>query len=384
MKSKRKISFLGRILLFFNSLAVLALLFIYLGSHINPEFFWPVALPGLVFPIVLLINLGFVLLWMIRGRLYFLLSLIAIIIGYGHVQSFISLSNTSRPLPDTGTNLHVLSYNVRVFGLYNYGPQWELNFTDRDNIYRFIGEDDFDIICFQEFVHDKTGAFKTLDTIPRIAGTAYAHAEFTRSSRDINFFGLATFSRYPIINKGLIKFPTRAGNLCIYTDIKVHEDTIRVYNVHFESIGLSGEDYLFVENMTNVEQLPDRKYFLEGSLRILGYLHSAFAQRAVQVKLVASHIDESPYPVILAGDFNDTPVSYAYRVLTRRLNDAFSSAKGTGVTYEWNLPGFRIDYIMHTPEFKPYNFLTGKQDYSDHYPVSVWLNLENKNAVNTQ
>ncbi|MBW6479225.1 MAG: endonuclease/exonuclease/phosphatase family protein [Bacteroidales bacterium] len=375
MKRKRKLSILKKTLLLFNILAVVALLTIYAGTRISPQIFWPVALPGLFYPFILIINLGFFLLWAIRRKWYFLLSFIAIVAGFNHITALISFSNTSQELPDEGTNIHILSYNVKVFDLYNYGPRWQLSFTNRNNIFRFLEENDFDIICFQEFVHDKAGAFKTLDTLPTFLRAHHAHSGITVSSRNVNFFGMATFSAFPIVNKGRIEFPTRMSNLCIYTDLLIGKDTVRVYNVHFESIGLSAEDFLFVENMTNVEQIADRDYLRKGSMRIIGRLVNAYKQRAVQVKLVADHIEQCPYPVILAGDFNDTPHSYAYRIMTRKLNDAFKAGRGIGPTYIGDLPGFRIDYILYSNEFSAYNFKTGSQQYSDHYPISVWLNL---------
>ncbi|MFN2394643.1 MAG: endonuclease/exonuclease/phosphatase family protein [Bacteroidales bacterium] len=381
MRKKNKLSWPGKILLFFNVLAIAGLLVVYAGTRISPHFFWPTALPGLFYPILLFINIGFVLLWIIRQRLYFLLSLIAILAGYNHIESFISFSDSTRQLPANGKNIHVLSYNVRVFDLYNYGPRWQLNFTNRNNIFNYLESNSFDIICLQEFVHDKSGAFKTLDTLPLLLKAQYAHTGFTRSSRNTILSGLATFSAFPVANKGMIKFPTRGGNLCIYTDIMIENDTVRVYNVHFESIGLSPEDYLFVENMTNAEQISDRDYFRDGSIRILDGLINAYRQRAIQVEMVAEHISQCPYPVILAGDFNDTPHSYAYRKINKLLNDSFKSGRGTGQTYVRNLPGFRIDYIMHSKQFKPYNLKTGSQKYSDHSPVSVWLNYKSENFV---
>lgn len=376
MKRKRKLSILGKTLLFLNIVAVASLLAVYAGTRISPHIFWPIALPGLFYPFILIINMGFFLLWAIRRKWYFLLSFITIVAGFNHITALISFSNTSQELPEEGTNIHILSYNVKVFDLYNYGPRWQLNFTDRDNIFRFLDANDFDIICFQEFVHDKTGAFKTLDTLPTFLRANHAHADFTRSTRNKNFFGMATFSAFPIVNKGMITFPKQVGNMCIYTDLLIGKDTVRVYNVHFQSVGLSAEDFLFVENMTNVEQIADRNYLKRGGKRIIGRLVNAYKQRAVQVKLVADHIEQSPYPVILAGDFNDTPHSYAYSIMTRKLEDAFRAGWGMGPTYNWNLPGFRIDFILYSEEFDAYNFNTGSQDYSDHYPISVWLNLD--------
>ena len=305
-----------------------------------------------------------------------MLSLITILIGWNHLGAFVQFSRQKPDLPESGKTISLLSYNVSVFDLYNYGPNWELNVENRNNIFRFLEQKDFDIICFQEFVHDKSGAFKTLDTLPSFLRAKHAHAGYIKSSRNINFFGLATFSAYPIVNKGELKFPTQMGNMAIYSDIAINNDTVRVYNVHFESIGLSPEDYMFMESITEPANLADRRYLREATLNILNRLQGAFIQRAEQIEIVAGHIRQSPYPVILAGDFNDTPASWAYRQLTRELKDAFKSGRGIGQTYRGNIPGFRIDYILHAPHFTSQQFTTGDQTYSDHYPVWVWLHWE--------
>lgn len=369
-----KKSFLTRLLLIINQFFILALLLVYLGARINPAQFWPIAFPGLAYPLLLLINLGFVVLWLLQLKPYFLLSLATILLGWGQVQSFFQYNSINKPLPDKGTNISVLSYNVQVFDLYNYGPQWQHNFTRRNQIFQFLEKHDFDIICFQEFVHDKSGSFKTLDTLPTFLGAQNAHTGLIRSSKNINFFGLATFTRYPIVHKGEIRFDTQTANTCIYTDMVINQDTIRVYNVHFESIGLSPEDYLFMENITNTDLMTDRQHLQKG-VNILARIRDAFQKRAVQLEQVASHIESSPYPVILAGDFNDTPASWAYRRMTRQLQDSFRSGKGIGQTFIGSLPGFRIDFILHSDTFTPYNFTTGSEKYSDHHPIWVWLNF---------
>ncbi|MFW5758925.1 MAG: endonuclease/exonuclease/phosphatase family protein, partial [Bacteroidota bacterium] len=324
----------------------------------------------------ILVNFLFMVYWMIRFKYFFLISLVSITTGYGHFQSFVQWSNTSRALPEEGINLKILSYNVRVFDLYNYGPGWKLNFENRNNIFRFMEQKDFDIIGLQEFVYDKSGKFKTLDTLPNLISARNVHTGFTQSSRDVNFFGLATFSVYTIIKEGRIDMPTQMGNLCIYTDLLIEEDTIRVYNIHLESIGLSAEDYIFMESITNFESLKQGDYLKQSGKRILGRLREGYRNRGIQADIIASHIEECPYPVILLGDFNDTPSSYVYRTISRHLQDAFWSGRGTGQTYIGTIPGFRIDYIFHSEHFKAYNFQTGKQKYSDHFPVYTWLNYK--------
>lgn len=362
--------------MFFNGIAALTLLLSYLAPHVSPEKFWPLAFLGLAYPALLFFNVLFSVFWLLTWKKYFWVSTLTILAGLSHVGNLLQINDISKPLPETGKNLEVLSYNVRNFGLYNHLPGWELNFAYRNKIFNFLDSQDADIVCFQEFVFDRKGQFRTLDTMRTFMRARYAHFEYTRASRFENYFGLATFSAYPIVNRGKILFRTNAGNLCIYTDIKIKDDTIRVYNLHFESIGLSREDHLFVENMINTLQDAQNGNFHENSRIILGRLKRAFIWRASQAEKVAEHIRNSPHPVILAGDFNDTPSSYVYRQLAGQLQDAFNSGLGMGRTYLIAIPGFRIDYIMHSEEFTPLNFKTGNQTYSDHFPVSAVLNFE--------
>ncbi|HSV87769.1 MAG TPA: endonuclease/exonuclease/phosphatase family protein [Bacteroidales bacterium] len=365
-----------KILLFFNGVVASILLLSYLAAYIRPEDFWPIAFLGLAYPILLFLNFLFLIFWLVAWKKYFWISALAVLVGINHVGNLLQINKVNMPLPESGKNLKVLSYNVRNFGLYSYLPGWQLNFTYRDKIFSYLDKKDADIVCFQEFVFDRKGQFRTLDTLTTFMRARYAHFEYTRVSRYENYFGVATFSSYPIVNRGKILFRTNAGNLCIYTDIKVGYDTIRVYNLHLESIGLSHEDHLFVENMINT--LQDEHYwnFTANSRIILRRLKRAFIWRASQAEKVAEHIKKSPHPVILAGDFNDTPTSYVYYQLTQVLYDAFKSGLGMGRTYLIAIPGFRIDYIMHSAEFTPVNFRTGNQEYSDHFPVSVVLNFQ--------
>jgi endonuclease/exonuclease/phosphatase family metal-dependent hydrolase len=88
-------------------------------------------------------------------------------------------------------------------------------------------------------------------------------------------------------------------------------------------------------------------------------------------------IEQSPYPVIICGDFNDTPSSYTYHQLSEGLIDAFKeSGNGIGHTYGGALPSFRIDYILHDERFKSTRFNTIRSKFSDHYPITTSLKLQ--------
>jgi endonuclease/exonuclease/phosphatase family metal-dependent hydrolase len=103
-------------------------------------------------------------------------------------------------------------------------------------------------------------------------------------------------------------------------------------------------------------------------------LKKGFVKRSLQAQIVKDHINSSKYPVIVAGDFNDTPVSYSYRKIRRGLNDSFvTSGYGAGFTYKGNYPPNRIDYILYDNSLVSSHFDILKVKYSDHYPIIAWF-----------
>jgi len=182
-------------------------------------------------------------------------------------------------------------------------------------------------------------------------------------------FGIATFSSYPIINKGVISF-NNTLNACIFTDIKFNEDTIRVYNNHLQSIHLGNRSYAYLDSIRlryNEEQINELK-------DISNRLRDAFIKRARQAERISVHIHGSPYPVIVCGDFNDTPSSFTYYKIRKNLSDAFvESGSGFGNTYSGRFPSFRIDYILHHKDINSIYFKRIRTDLSDHYPVIGYL-----------
>jgi len=271
--------------------------------------------------------------------------------------------------------IKIISYNVRNFGLYNYNKKdWSYNTKHRDSIFHFLSIQNADIICFQEFVNVNNKLFKTVDTLVSFLKTSHIHAEYSVTTIKNNSFGLATLSTYPIISGGKITFPGNTNNFCMYSDILYKKDTIRIYNLHFESIHLSKEDYKFAEELSKEINLLNNEKIEHHSKQIFSRIKEGFIARAGQVDIIVKHILQSPYPVILCGDFNDTPCSYTYHKIAKLLKDAFvESGSGLGTTYAGIFPSFRIDYIMYSNNFKSLGFTTFRVKYSDHYPIMCYL-----------
>jgi endonuclease/exonuclease/phosphatase family metal-dependent hydrolase len=376
-KSKKGTGFWLKVLLGLNFLVIIALLLSYLSCYVSPVKFWIPAFAGLAFPYILLANLVFVVLWLFIRMKFSLFSLVTIILGFNQIMASFQFHSGSKAVVDKDY-FKVISYNVKNFDLYSYDKNWVSNTSKRNKIFKFLQNESPDIICFQEFVHDVSGKFKTKDTLVTFLKTKNVHAESTVVSKKVNEFGLATLTSFPIVNKGRINFPNSRKNLCIFTDVLVGTDTLRIYNAHFESIHFSAQDLEFAEKMTNAKAEKEEQV-KEKSKRIMRMMKNAFQKRAVQADLVADHIKTSPYPVILCTDLNDTPISYAYHRLKKNLNDAFTeSGSGFGHTYTGFYPSFRIDYILISESLQAANFASIPSDNSDHYPVRCFIKMKPK------
>lgn len=325
--------------------------------------FWPVAFFGLAYPFLLAINLIFVFIWAVSLKPQVFLSLVVILAGWvfiaRYVQFEIPFMKKKEPVI-TNNSFKVLSFNVRLFNRY----QWLKNKSSNTEIFSFINKELPDIICFQEFFTRVNGEISEKNIIQKLAKTSYHHIKYSSSGKNSNF-GIATFSKYPIVGKGEILFE-KTYNLCIFTDIKIGKDTIRVYNNHLQSVRFLKKNYEFVDSL----KFPYSQKQFNGIWDITSRLKLAFEYRAMQADAISKHIKKSPYPVIVCGDFNDTPVSYTYQTMSKNLNDAFEEAgTGFGHTYLGRFPSYRIDYILFDNHFMAANYRSPKLRLSDHYPV---------------
>ena len=369
MKDKKSKSFFR--LLIKNSFlifAYLCLILVFLGllsQFVSPETLWIPAFAGLIFPYLFIIFLIFFALILFRGyKKHILIFLPFLIFGFYVSNRFYHPGFFNEAAPEKGT-IKVLSYNVRLFDLYN----WKNKHVNKKPIFKFLEEEKADILCLQEYYYQNFPGFSTTDTFKNILPSKNVHQEFSVVNKNKYFFGIATFCKYPIVNKGKLTFEGTT-NMCIFTDVLISGDTVRIYNNHLESIRFGQEDYKFIDKIdldVDKEEVKDTK-------NILRRLKRAYVKRAEQVDMVTEHISKCPYPVIVCGDFNDTPVSYAYYNLSKGLKDAYCEAgRGFAKTYNGKLPVLRIDYIFHSPYFKAYEYNSPEVDFSDHFPVVCLL-----------
>lgn len=365
-------SFIKKIVRFSTLLKVITLVVLismllsYLAPFIHPDTIKIIPFFGLAYPIFTLLTLFLLLLWLFISKKWSLYIFIVLCIGgslHFRTIAFV-VSDLEKPAADSC--LHVMSYNVRLFDVYNQSLV-ERNETRR-KIIQYIHQENPDIVCFQEFFHqDKPSNFSTKDTLISALGYRYYHERYSHKIRNRQNFGICMVSKYQMVSRGDVMFENfeSTDNYCIYADIVKGKDTIRVYDVHLQSIKLQQEDYeLFGEENKQAGGKKSTITLLLDKLRI------AYPARAEQAERVVEHIKTSPYPVVICGDFNDTPMSYVYNQFSRILVDSFRETSfGIGRTYVGRVPAGRIDYIFHTGDLIARDFTIQQQAYSDHLAV---------------
>ena len=368
-KTKSKLSFFTKLLLFINCGVALCLLISYLAPVTDPRKFWPVAFFGLAYPPVLLLNVLFVIYWIVARSKFVLISIVTIVAGYGVLRNNIGFSFGSDNVRfRQAGHMRVLTYNV-----HNFRKDGKVDHdSTRHGILQLMSDIKPDVIGMQEYFYREKGRYAMNDSISDLLKTKYRHFE-PNAQNEREGIGVCIFSRFPIISKGSVAVsPPGSGIQCIYADIKAEGKIIRFYSVHLQSIQFEAEDYRYIDTITNSGK-PD----LSSTKRLGSKLKRAFLKRAEQVEIIKQHAEQCPYPYIISGDFNDTPTSFAVNIVAKGMQNAFRvKGFGLGRTYNGSFPNYQIDYVMASEEFKVLSHNIVKAKLSDHYPVYADLILK--------
>ncbi|MDQ3842536.1 MAG: endonuclease/exonuclease/phosphatase family protein [Bacteroidota bacterium] len=354
--------------------SILAFLFLltWLGAYLHPSRWWFISLLGLGFPVLLAIQLLFIIFWLLVRPKYVFIPLTTLLIGWRSISVFFSWnSNITFQQQKPKDALRVLSWNVARFielnRNNNKGSQTRLKMLEQ------IKQQNADIVCMQEFYHSTdTSRYNNIRYFKEKLGYPYFCFSWDPDG-DKQWFGQAIFSRYPIIDSGLVHYPKPSqSETLIYADVAYNGDTIRMYTTHLQSVGFKKPDYERIEKIKNREER-----MLENSRNIFSKLKRAAIIRAVQTDIVKEVLAASPHPYIITGDFNDVPNSYTYfTIKSNGLQDAFlQKGFGIGRTFTGIAPTLRIDYILPTEDFRVLQFNRIVKDYSDHYMLLADVKL---------
>lgn len=319
----------------FNSIAAILLLLSYILPYFEPKKFAFLSVLSLTVPFLIILNILFVIYWIFKVKKQLLLSLIILLIGYSYLMSLYKF--TSSKNVNDSDDISVMNYNVRLFNVFKWIPEDGIE----KKIVEFIKENQPDILSIQEYRRDKKLDFSGYHKFEEITGDKVKN-------------GQAILSKFPIINKGSIEFPGTFNN-AIFIDVVKGKDTIRVYNVHLQSMKIDANgDALTKESSENLFRQVSKTFTMQQS----------------QTELFLKHKRECPYKMIVCGDFNNTAYSYVYKEIKGDLQDAFVEAgNGFGKTYNFKFFPIRIDFILVDDGFEINSFKTFDILLSDHYPI---------------
>jgi len=352
-----------------TNLIVVAMMIVTLfGSVISPQKLLFPAYFTLIFPITILLNIAFVIFWLLSRKWLFLISLSLIIFSSKLINNTLPVNFGKLNDKNKGKNISILTYNTMVNDAVKKHTAKNPNM-----VIKYILDNNADIVCIQEFGVGHTDKDLTHEDILRIFKKYPYKQIYYKKSQGWCKYGVATFSKYPIIRKDTVKFISET-NSAIISDIVIDKDTIRLINNHLESNRLTEQDKaqpIQLKDNFDTHNLKETTIQLSRKLRI------AYKTRAAQADVVADLIKKSPYKLIVLGDFNDVPSSYVYtRIKGNNLKDAFAETGfGIGWTFNQSIYRFRIDYVMYDPHFKVVDYKVDKIRYSDHYPVYCKLKL---------
>ncbi|MCH2082293.1 MAG: endonuclease/exonuclease/phosphatase family protein [Saprospiraceae bacterium] len=339
-----------------NLLLILITFACYLSPYIHPKVCWPLAILGLTYPFLLFANLGFIFFWILRKHHYFLFSLTTIVLGWTHFQSFVGYHFVA----DCTSTIKVASFNGYSFR--SLGSPTAMN--SEQELEKYFPKLDAEILCIQEFVQSRHHQ-NLFSRFLKKKGYKYKFSQVGR--------GLAIYSKFPLENGIHQSFGNHANGYQI-VDVRIKNQKLRLFNLHLLSNGVSqtADRVASNGNIQKKQTWKDIRFILRNYKR-------AAQKRSAEAERIARLIDKSPYPIILCGDLNETPQSYAYYLISQNLKDTFKTAgRGLGITYAGSIPALHIDHILVDPKIHVCKTSIQSSIFSDHYPVVSQLKLHQK------
>ena len=345
-----------------NIATVILMLLAGYSDRISPAEYPMLSCLNLAFPVFLVVNLLFLFFWLTFKWRKVWIPVTGYLLAYMPISLYMPLNFHQEA--EEGS-LKIISYNVCQYGG-NY--KYEEGF---DTVFSYLRRQQADIVCLQE----------DTDTWRRFVMQRYKKIYeyndttiFCNTAQSMNGVGIHT--RFPILKKERIVYESTAnGSVAYYLKLD-NGDTLLVINNHLEGTHLSNEDRANYKRILKGKM--ERDTVREESMLLLDKIARSAAKRAPQAEAVNEYIESHrQYPIIVCGDFNDSPISYSRRTIAQGLHDCFEeTGKGIGLSY--NQKGFfvRIDHILCSGHFEPQKCeIDSEMDASDHYPMLCWVKM---------
>ena len=195
-----------------NVIVFIVTIVAYLSTNVSPERFWIAGFLSLSIPILLLINILLLIYCLFRRKIALLFPLVALLIGYRFLMVSFAIN------PDTPVDTYdfsLLSYNVRVFNTYAY---LQKDSSQNLPMIEWVASNDADVKCLQEYYNDDQSTI--YNTNARISqGNSYAYLKPTLVNQIGAQFGLAIFSKFPMLATGEVRMDGSRHRFAIFADL---------------------------------------------------------------------------------------------------------------------------------------------------------------------
>ena len=356
-------------------IAILFLLGCY-ASYFNATTYWYLGLLTLASLYLLLLLIIFIGFWLFAKPKFIFIGVITIAVAWNPLGQIIKIKQSEEfKIAKLPNSIRVMSWNIEHFDILEHKTHPERKQEMLDLINKYSP----DVACFQEMVggdFDSTA----INYVPRIAKELnFKYYYYSYDKRDDfdgkHHYGIITFSRFPIIQKFTYGPPELNYNSIFQSiDVAKNDDTFRVFNIHLQSLKFSDVSRQYIDDPTLKGRID-----IEKSKNIISKFKTGFAKRKLQSERVKKSMNESPYKVIICGDFNDVPNSYAYNTIGKGLKNAYAE-KGSGIgrTFASISPTLRIDNIFVDKKLQVEQFARVKKKLSDHFPIIADVTLAQK------
>lgn len=368
------INIIRRFIFLINIICIIPFLTTCLIPFLPANNWWILGYLGLAFPFILVIIILFLIFWLFVKPLYSLINILILLIALQQITVFFAFNkNEVFNINKNPNDIRILTWNVQYMeGAATNGKE---RLQNREDVLKYLVDQKADIICLQEYAnHNITDTLQTNEEAILQKTTLHYSYFPTRDSNTQKAFstGSIIFSRYPIIDSGFVNYANSKDKL-LFVDIVKGIDTFRLFTTHLFSFKFGHKEY------EAIETIKERKENTIDASKTLYYkLKSGFQGRAIQAEIVHNALQQSPYPVIICGDFNDVPNSFTYFRIKENMQDAFlKRGFGIGRTFRSISPTLRIDYILADTLCSVKQCQVGGVKLSDHYPVMADVSINN-------